>query len=114
MCLHDFCGNVETAQCVLCLSAPARIYGGHVTNGPYRIIAGWCEPCSKRLHAACCARLRDVVRQWTIKELLACDLVGWHGHWLSAMGMRLRCSPCSAAIEAADWHVWRNPTEATA
>lgn len=97
----EFWGCLETTACCLCLRAPGRFYGGHVTHGEHKVIAGWCEPCRARLDKACCARLRDVARPWTVSEFMACDLVGWCGHWVDAMGMRLRGSPSMRAVSRA-------------
>lgn len=74
-------------NCCLCLRAEATTYGGHVTRGRRRLLAGWCAACRERLDGSCSKRLRAVVDvTWTIAEFLRCDLAGWCGHWLPAMG----------------------------
>jgi len=81
--------------CCLCLSERASVFGGHVTRGSERLCAGWCRACRDRLDASACPLLRNVARTWTIAEFMACDLVGWCGHWLDAMG-RQTCADAEA------------------
>lgn len=97
----EFWGCLETTACCLCLQAPGRFFGGHVTHGEHKVIAGWCKPCHDRIGKACSARIRDVARSWTVSELAACDLAGWQGHWVESMGMRLRGSPSMRAVSRA-------------
>lgn len=88
--MGDAFGSVThaTVTCCMCLAQPASVFGGHVTRGAEKLFAGWCRACIDRLRASCCARLRDVAREWTIVEFVNCDLAGWCGHWTPEMGAR--------------------------
>ncbi len=86
--LPEFGEQTCVVTCCLCLEQRARWFGGHVYRAGAKVFAGWCEACRERLDAACSARLREAARPWTISELLRCDLAGWHGHWVEAMGLQ--------------------------
>ena len=76
-----------TENCCLCLGQPARVITGHVSLGDESVLAGWCDDCDERMRASCSSRLRGLP-SWSIEEFLRCDLVGWVGHWVPAMGLR--------------------------
>lgn len=103
-------GSIEVDVCCRCLAAPARCFGGHVTHGPHIVLAGWCQECNEEMHGSASVRLHDVARKAreareghppTLERFLHCTIMGWCGHWVPAMGLRLRGSPDIASMRAA-------------
>lgn len=90
----------EVDRCVRCLDVPAVIFAGHVLHGSHRVLAGWCRPCHERMEQAFDVRLRAVVAAMPLDKFLNCDMAGWIGHWVPAMGLRLRDSPSLTAPRA--------------
>lgn len=103
----EFFGSLEVDVCCRCLSAPARYFGGHVTCGPHLVTAGWCEACSDELHGSACTRMMAIARKalgeapFSVRRFLDSTIMGWCGHWLPAMGLRVRGSPSMAAVRGA-------------
>lgn len=103
----EFYGSLEVDMCCRCLASPARWFGGHVTHGPHVVTAGWCEPCNEELHGSHCTRLYAIAAVAlgervgrSVRAFLDSTCMGWCGHWVAAMGLRLRGAPSMASVRA--------------
>lgn len=106
--MSEFNGSLEVEVCCRCLAAPARWIGGHVTRGPHIITAGWCEGCRDELHGSNCTRFVALAihalgerLDRSVRGFLDSSCMGWCGHWVPEMGLRVRGSPSKAAVRAA-------------
>lgn len=75
--------------------------------GAVIVFAGWCDPCHRLLSEAASSHWIYVSKHWTVRKFLECEVAGWGGHWVSAMGLRLRGSPSITAVRHA-FTGWRN------
>jgi hypothetical protein len=106
--MRELDGSLEVETCCRCLAQPARFLTGHVTRGPHIVAAGWCEECHEELHgshstrfyALAAAAIGEKIDR-SVRSFLESTCMGWCGHWVPAMGLRLRGSPSIAAARAA-------------
>lgn len=103
----EFYGLPETDNCTRCLVTPARCFSGHLTMGSHIITAGWCRECaSEEMLGSACSQYVALARaaleadgwQPTTRQIIDSTLMGWCGHWIPAMGLRLRGSPSQIPI----------------
>jgi hypothetical protein len=104
----EFYGSLEVDVCCRCLARPARWFGGHVTYGPHIVTAGWCQECNDELHGSSCTRLYAIASaalgekiDRRVRAVLDSTCMGWCGHWVPSMGLRIRGSPSKAAVRGA-------------
>ena len=102
----EFFGLAETDKCTRCLVSPATHFTGHLTLGSHIVAAGWCRACVDEQLDSGCTQYRAIARAaleaegWapSVRQIVDSTIMGWCGHWVPAMGLRLRGSPSASRL----------------